>query len=53
MSVTISRRLTDQQKADFDAFMDKDPTNWELHNKELLKQASYSHIHTKGLFPES
>jgi hypothetical protein len=53
MSVTVSKRLTDKQKADFDAFIEKDPTNWERHNKELLNQASYNHIQIKGLFPDS
>jgi hypothetical protein len=50
MSVTISKRLTDEQKVEFDAFMDRDPTNWESHNKELLEKVGYSHIQIKGFF---
>jgi hypothetical protein len=53
MSVTVSKRLTDKQKADFDAFIEEDPTNWERHNVELLEKASYSRIQIKGLFPNS
>jgi hypothetical protein len=48
MSVTISKRLTDEQKVEFDAFMDRDPTDWERHNKELLEKVSCSHIQIKG-----
>ncbi len=52
MSVTISPRLTSKQNAEFNAFINKYLTNWDLHIKELSKQASYSHIPIKNLFSD-
>jgi hypothetical protein len=53
MFITILKRLTDKQKADFDAFIEEDLTNWERYNIKLLEKASYSRIQIKGLFPNS
>jgi hypothetical protein len=49
MSVIVSKRLTDQQKVDFDAFINQNPSNWESHIEELLLKAS-SRIRIERLF---
>ena len=49
MSAVVSKRLTNQQKDDFDAFVNQDPRNWESHIEELLSKASSGYVQIKGL----
>jgi hypothetical protein len=50
MSAVVSKRLTNQQKDDFDDFVNQDPRNWKSHIEELLSKASSGYIQIKGLF---
>jgi hypothetical protein len=49
MSAVVSKRLTNQQKDDFDDFVNQDPRNWESHIEELLSKASSGYVQIKGL----
>jgi hypothetical protein len=50
MSAMVSKRLTNQQKDDFEAFVNQNPGSWKSHIEELLSKASSSYIQIKGLF---
>jgi hypothetical protein len=53
MPVTVSKRLTDQQKAEFDQFINRDPLNWESHINELLLLVSSSQLSIERIFTDS
>ena len=50
MSVVISKRLTDSEKVDLEAFILRDRYNWDGHNKELLSKTKACNgcMHIKG-----
>jgi len=48
VAVSVTKRLTEAEELELDAFIKRDPHNWNSHNKELLSKACNSYVHIKG-----